>query len=99
MLRCRFGAQCPGDLAAVADLVIRCLKRDPALALKLATDLAMQRFLVGLDRQQEVGSLLLELPKNGFCVCRASAWISTPSRSSSPSSCRSTARSWLAPVA
>jgi hypothetical protein len=30
--------------------------------------------------------------KNGFWVWSASAWISTPSRSSSPSSCLSTAR-------
>jgi hypothetical protein len=39
------------------------------------------------------------LPKNGRWVWSASAWISTPSRSSSPSSCRSTARSWFSPVA
>jgi hypothetical protein len=85
----------------VADLVIRCHKRDPALALKLAADLAMPRLLVGYsfgedcgyDGQEEVGPLLLELPKTGFCVSRASAWISTPSRSSSPWSCRNTARS------
>jgi len=80
-LRGRFGAQRPGVVTAVADLVIRCHKRDPALSLELALDLAMQRLLVGFDRQQEVGPLLLELPKNGFCVCRASAWISTPPRS------------------
>jgi hypothetical protein len=60
-----FSAQRPGDVAAVADLMIRCGKRDLALALELAADLAVQRLLVGFDRQQEVGSLLLELLKNG----------------------------------
>jgi len=57
----------------VADLVIRCHKRDVPLSLELALDLAMQRLLVGLDRQEEVGALLLELPKNGRWVCKASA--------------------------
>jgi len=85
--------------APVADLVIRCHERDLALSLKLAADLAVQRLLVGLDCQEKVGPLLLELPKNGRWVWSASAWISTPSRSSSPSSCRSTARSWFSPVA
>jgi len=94
-LRGRFGAQRPGDVTAVANLVIRCHKRDPAFSL----DLAMQRLLIGFDRQQEVGPLLLKMPKNGFCVCRASAWISTPPRTSSPRSCRRTARSWFSPVA
>jgi len=95
----RFGTQRPGDGAAMADLVIRCHERDLAPSLELAADLAVQRLLVGFDRQKEVGPLLLELPKNGFWVCSASAWISTPSRSSSPSSCLSTARSWFSPVA
>lgn len=95
----RFGTQRPGDGAAMADLVIRCNEWDLAPPLELAADLAMQRLLVGFERQKEVGPLLLELPKNGFWVCRASAWISTPSSSSSPSSWRSTARSWFSPVA
>jgi hypothetical protein len=43
------GTQRPGGVAAVANLVIRCHKRDLALALELAADLAMQRLLVGLD--------------------------------------------------
>jgi hypothetical protein len=59
-----FGAQGPGDGAAVADLVIRCHERDLALSLELAADLAVQRLLVGFNRQEEVGPLLLELPKN-----------------------------------
>ena len=89
----RFCTQRPGDGAAVAVLLIACHKRDLAFSLELAADLTVEDLLVCLDRQEEVGSLLQELPKNGFWVCRASAWISTPSRSSSPSNCLSTARS------
>ena len=63
-----FGAQGPGDVAAVADLVIRCQERDLALSLELAADLTVQRLLVGFHRQEEVGPLLLELPKNGRWV-------------------------------
>ncbi|QPN59765.1 hypothetical protein H8F24_17770 [Synechococcus sp. CBW1002] len=37
----RLGTQTPGDLSAVADLVIRRQERDLALALELAADLAM----------------------------------------------------------
>ncbi len=99
MLRSLFGAKRPGDVAAVANLMIRCHKRDVPLSLELRSDLTMQRLLVALDGQEEVGPLLLELPKNGRWVWRASAWMNTPSRSSSPSNCRSTARSWFSPVA
>ena len=98
-LRGRLGPQRPGDVTAVAFLAMRCHKRNPALSLELAEDPAVQGLLVGLDGQEEVGPLLLELPKNGSWVWRASAWISTPTRSSSPSSCRSTARSWFSAVA
>ncbi|MFN9546624.1 MAG: hypothetical protein ACK6AD_06095 [Cyanobacteriota bacterium] len=45
----------------MADLVIRCQERDLAAALKLPLDLAMQSPLVGLDRQEDVGPLLLAL--------------------------------------
>ena len=96
---CLFCSQRPGDAAAVADLVIACHEWDVTLSLKLAADLAIQRLLVAFYRQQEVGSLLLELVKNGFWVWSASAWISTPPRSNSPSNCLSTARSWFSPVA
>jgi hypothetical protein len=57
----------------VANFVIPCHKRDLALSLELAADLAMQRLLVALDGQQEVGPLLLEPPKNGRWVWSASA--------------------------
>jgi len=81
LLRCLFGVQRPSDGAAVADLPIGCQERDLAFSLELAADLAVQRLLVclllrrslRLDRQEEVGPLLLELPKNGRWVCKASA--------------------------
>ena len=79
----------------MADLVFRRHKRDVALTLELAADLTMQSLLVRsplrgrlrLHRQEDVGPLLLELSKNGCCVCNASAWINTPCRSSWPISC------------
>jgi len=52
--------------------VIYCHKRDVTLSLELGLNLAMQCLLVALDRQEEVGPLLLELPKNGRWVCKAS---------------------------
>lgn len=61
------------NVAAVAYLVIRCHKSDLALSLELAADLAVQHLLVGFHRQEEVGPMLLELPKNGRWVCKASA--------------------------
>jgi hypothetical protein len=94
-----FGSEIPGDVAPVADLLIACHERDLALSKQLVGDLPVEALLVGLDRQQEVGPLLRELPKNACCVWSASAWMSTPSRSSSPSSFWSTARSWFSPVA
>ena len=46
VLRCLFCSQHPGDVAAMAYLVIPCHERDPALSLELAADLAVQRLLV-----------------------------------------------------
>ena len=91
VLRCLLGPQRPGDLAAVADLVMRCSKGDLALPLELGVDLPEEGFLVDLGAQQEAGPLLRELSKNALCVCSTSAWISTPSRSSSPRSFLSSA--------
>ena len=99
VLRCLFGAERPGDGTTMTLLENTCLNRDVAFPLELAADLTVQCLLVPLNGQEEVGPLLGELLKKGFWVWRASAWISTPSRSSSPSSCFSTARSWFAPVA
>ena len=93
VIRSLFRPQVPGDVTAVADLVIRGQERDLAFSTQLIADLPVQRFLVGFDRQEEVGPLLRELPKNTCCVWSASAWIRMPSRSSFPSSFWSTARS------
>ena len=73
VLRCLFRSQRPGDVTAMPDLLNCCQKRDLATALELALDLTMQGPLVGFHGQEEVGPLLLELLKNGFWVCRASA--------------------------
>ena len=91
MLRCPFGSQRTGDVATVVLLVICCHERDLAVSLELAVDLAVQGLLTrhslgegsAYDAQEDVGPLLLELPKGGRCVWRASALISTPSRSGS----------------
>ena len=83
----------------IADLVIYRHIWDLTSAEQLVDYLPIHYPLGGLDGQQEFGRLLLELPKNGFWVSSASAWISTPSRSNSPKSCRSTTRSWFSPVA
>lgn len=45
---------------------------DFALSLKLAADLAVHSFLVGLDRQHDGGALLDEELKNSRSVCGAS---------------------------
>ena len=79
-----FGMQPPGDGAGVADRVINSHKSNLVLSLELAADLAVEGLLVCLDRQVDFDSMLLQLPKNVFWVCRESGWISTPSRSSSP---------------
>lgn len=99
VLRRLLGAEHPGDGTTMTLLENTYFNRDVAFPLELASNLAMQGLLVPLYGQEEVGPLLLELLKNGFWVWSASAWISTPFRSSSPSSCRSTARSWFSPVA
>ena len=91
----------------MAELVIRCLEKDLALSLELVADLAVECLLIRFHRQQEVGHLFLELPKNCFLLWSAApsekaaltAWISTPSRPSSPRSFLSTARSWFLPKA
>ncbi len=54
----------------MADLAICYNERDIALSKELAADLAVEDLLVSLDRQKDVGPLLLELAKNGFWVWR-----------------------------
>jgi hypothetical protein len=87
-----FGSQRAGDVAAVTDLVIRCHDRGLLFPWGLAGYPAMQRLPVGLGCHEEVGPLL-EVLTNVFWVWSASAWISSPSEPSSPSSFLSTARS------
>ena len=66
------GSHRQGDLTAVAELVMRCSKRDLALPLELSADLPLECLLVALllrrrlrlDAQQEVVHLLHELSKN-----------------------------------
>ena len=68
-----FRPQRPGDVTAVADLVIACHKRDVPPALELAADLAVQGLLICYSfgeecvhgRQEDIGPLLLEPPKKG----------------------------------
>jgi len=62
------GTEGPSDIAAVADLVIRHDDGYPPLSWELALDLAVERLLVGFNRQQEGGPLLPELSKNGCWV-------------------------------
>ena len=59
-----FRHQIPADATAMADLVIGCHERDVALSKQLLGDLPVKRLLVGLNRQEEVGPLLCEQPKN-----------------------------------
>lgn len=97
--RCFLGPQRPRDVTAVPDLVMRCGERDLTLPQQLAVDLPLQDLLIGFDAQDEVGPLLRELSKNALCVWSASAWISTPSRSSAPRSFLSSVCSLLSRVA
>ena len=74
-------------------LLSRCGERDLALSLELAGNLAVERGLVGFDGQGDVGPLLEAPAKKTCVVCRASAWISLPSRFIVLSSSLSAARS------
>ncbi|QPN68767.1 hypothetical protein [Synechococcus sp. CBW1006] len=65
----------------MAFLLIRCSERDPTFSLELAADLPMEPGLIRFDGQGDVGSLLEAPAKNACVVCRASAWISLPSKS------------------
>ena len=73
VLRHLLGPPRRGNVTAIANLLAPCHKRDLALSLELRSDLAMQRLLIRLHRQEDVAPLLLELPKNGRW-----AWSATP---------------------
>ena len=64
VLRCLLGPHRPGDLTAVADLVMRCGERGLTLPLELPADLPLEGLLIAFDAQEEVGPLLRELLKN-----------------------------------
>jgi hypothetical protein len=87
------GPELPARVTPMAFLLIRCSERDPTLSLELAADLPMEPGLIRFDGQGDVGSLLEAPAKNACVVCRASAWISLPSKSIVLSSSLSAARS------
>ncbi len=64
----------------VTFLLSRCGERDLALSLELTADLPVERRRVGFDGQGDVGALLEAPAKKACVVCRASAWMSFPSR-------------------
>ena len=87
------GPELPTGVTPVTFLLSRCGERDLALSLELAGDLPAERRLVGFDGQGDVGPLLEAPAKKACVVCRASAWISLPSRFIVLSSSLSAARS------
>ena len=95
------GVACPElpmHLAAMAGLEIADLHWEVPVRVKLGRDLTEQPALVVLDRQEQVGALLGGELNNAGEVCSASAWISTPSRSSVFNRAFSAARSCDSPV-
>lgn len=52
----------------MANLVIGCHEMDHALSKQLICDLPVERLVVGLNPQEEIGPLLDELPKNTCCL-------------------------------
>jgi hypothetical protein len=79
-------------------LEIALLDREVSLVSELIGDLPVQCALIFLDRQEQVGALLGGELKSAGEVWSASAWISTPLRSSVLSSSLRAARSWESPV-
>ena len=75
------GPELPSSVSPMVLLEMRCGEWDLALSLEMVADLREKGLLVGFHGQQEVGPLLQAPAKNACAVCRASAWISTPSRS------------------
>ena len=92
------GSELPTHLAAMAGLDIADLHWEMPVAEELGDDLPIQPALVLFDRQEQVGALLGGELKNAGEVCRASAWISTPSSSSVLSRDFRAARSCDSPV-
>ena len=80
MIGCFLGPQFPAGDTPMTLLLSRRGERDLALSLELAGDLPAERWLVGFDGQGDVGPLFEAPAKKAYVVCRASAWISLPSR-------------------
>ena len=93
VIRSFLGSEHPTGITPVTFLLSRCGERDVALSLELAGDLPAERRLIGFDGQGDVGALLEAPAKKACVVCRASAWISLPSRFIVLSSSLSAARS------
>ena len=91
-------SELPAHLAAMAGLKIADLNREVPVATELGDDLLVQPALVVLDRQEQVGALLGGELKNAGEVCKASAWIRTPSSSRVLSKALRAVRSWDSPV-
>jgi hypothetical protein len=82
----------------MAGLDIADFNREMPVAAELGDDLLVKSALVLFDRQEQVGALLGGELKNAGEVCRAPAWISTPSSSSVLSRAFRAVRSWDSPV-
>jgi len=91
-------SELPAHLAAMAGLKIADLNREVQVATELGDDLLVQPALVVLDLQEQVGALLGGELKNAGEVCKAPAWIRTPSSSRVLSKALRAARSWDSPV-
>lgn len=65
----------------------------------MAAYLYGQRFVIGLDRQQEVGPPLLKVAEKWLLAMQGVRLDQHALQTSSPRSCLSTARSWFSPVA
>jgi len=98
VLRCLLCPEFPERVTTVPLLLITCGVWDVPFPLELALDLAAEGLLIRFDGQEHVGPLLQAPQKIWRVVCRASAWISTPSRSSVDSSSLRAARSLDSPV-
>jgi hypothetical protein len=92
------GMQSPAHLAAMAGLKRADFHWKVPMASELRSDQLIQPALVVLVCQEQIGALLLGELKNAGEVCRAPAWISTPSSSSVHTNAFRAARLWDSPV-
>ncbi len=95
---CIAGAELRAHLTAMSGIKVVDHHGEVPEATEVKDDLLVQPALVVFGRQEQVGALHGGELKNAGEVCRESAWISTPSGFSVPSSCLRAARSWHSPV-